>query len=105
MKKNKLTALYIIWVIFHFFLWFYAGSWGWYSSYNNLEMNKKFWLEIKSNTNLELEKFYPFLRNSRYWYFDPKGIYDLSELVIYIILPLLLYSIYWLWTKDKKEIS
>jgi len=73
--SNKIKAIYILWIFSHFFLWIFQSRKG----------------------LVYYKEFYPF--NSRYGFMNPYHSYDLSELIFYIITPLVIYYVIYLFRK------
>jgi len=85
--KNKiLIALYSIWVSIHFYLFLIGGGGikgsGYY--YNGIESETTYYAK---------DYFYPFEENG-YTYFFEFEFYDVSELFVYSVLPILLVLLF-----------
>jgi len=78
-NPNKLIAIYILWVSLHLILFVTSGN---FISYDGEFL-------------LFRERFYPFSE-----YSDLKD-YDLTELIVYLIIPFTIYLFIRLWTKNK----
>jgi hypothetical protein len=75
---NKIKALYLVWLLIHFILFLI--------SINEDPYYKRY--------------FYPF--KGRYDNFFDLKSYDYSEFLIYILSPIFIYAIIYLWKKSKK---
>ncbi len=73
---NKIKALYLIWIFFHFILFLLSGN-----------------AIIKYRMD-----FFPFSYSGKKYFFDINS-YDYSEFIIYNISPIIIYSVIYLWRK------
>lgn len=71
---NKVKSIYVLWILLNIFFWFYGGLGG-------LKYHRE---------------FFPYY----HWHWVSLREYDLSELLVYTIVPIVLYFAYYLFKKD-----
>ena len=82
-NHKKFLSIYLVWVSIQLYVWVYSKH-----NYN--------WLDIEEKT----EKFYP-LKKLTNGYVSI-GYYDITELMVYALAPVLIYFIYLAFKKPKK---
>jgi hypothetical protein len=78
---NKLKAGYLVWVTIHFVLYVISG--------NFLTFDIRFMVRYEDT----LKEIYPIE--------GELGSYDYSEFLLYLLLPVLIYFVYYYWNKKE----
>ena len=91
---NRIKAIYIVWAFIHFILLLFSGN---FFHYN------KYFFPIGSNS-FQSKRLYPTDAGYKHVIEFTLSKYDYTEFLIYILTPIVIYSIIKLWNKkDAKE--
>jgi hypothetical protein len=83
--SNRIKGIYLLWVSIHITLWLVSGN-------------------FFSKTTYEAKSFFPFHTNWSDLGFDNWKVYDISELLVYTLVPLVLYySFRLIFGKEKNK--
>lgn len=87
---NKLKAVYILWVFIHSLFWLFGG----FHFLTSEEKVYRGFQFFRTYTNRLYKYFFPFQTIDTEYY-------DVTELLVYCISPVILYLFFWLWKKKE----